>query len=60
VRELWPLAFGSLAGVCGPCVGISGRLEIGVAPWRSGLVLTMHFGLGVPMRLRLAVSSNNR
>jgi hypothetical protein len=43
VCELWPLV-GSPAGVCGPCVGISGRLEIGVALWRSGLVLTVHFG----------------
>jgi hypothetical protein len=43
VRELWPLV-GSSAGVCGPCVGISDWLEIGVAPWRSGLILTVHFG----------------
>jgi hypothetical protein len=43
VRELWPLVE-SPAGVCGPCVGISSRLEIGVAPWRSGLVLKVHFG----------------
>jgi hypothetical protein len=36
VRELLALAFGSPAGVCGPCVGISGRSEIGEVTVRLG------------------------
>ena len=36
MRELWALAFGSPAGVCGPCVGISGRLEIAEVTVRLG------------------------
>jgi hypothetical protein len=35
-RELLALAFGCLVGVCGPCVGISGRSEIGEVTVRFG------------------------
>jgi hypothetical protein len=35
-RELLALAFGSSADVCGPCVGISGRSEIGEVTVRLG------------------------
>jgi hypothetical protein len=45
VHELLALTFGSPRNVCGPCVGISDRSEIGeVTIWFGGFV-----GLGAPV-----------